>query len=239
MAQPVLLDYKHHSDTRVITDRGIQFGENVHFIPVIADEVRALAIAYPICFLKDNNNGQFGLNVLTGFEAAENLFLQNNEWRTHYVPIHLRRQPFIVGVTEDGAKPNSDNTVLTLDMDSPRVNKEQGERLFDDQGKATDYLNEMLDLLGQLMSGNNRTEVFIDALLEHELIEQVQLTITLADGQQKRFDGLYNINETKLKALTGPVLEQFHSKGYLQACYLIATSMGNIQKLVTWKKEAK
>ncbi len=79
MAQPVLIDYKQHSKTLIKTQRGAEYGENVHFIPVIADEVRALALAYPICFLKDNNTGQFGLNVLTGFEAGENLFLQNND----------------------------------------------------------------------------------------------------------------------------------------------------------------
>ena len=238
MAQPVLIDYKQHSKTLIKTQRGAEYGENVHFIPVIADEVRALALAYPICFLKDNNTGQFGLNVLTGFEAGENLFLQNNEWRTHYVPIHLRRQPFLVGVTENGAKPTSDNTVLTLDMDSARVNSEQGERLFDEQGNASAYLTQMVDLLGQLMSGNNRTEVFINALLEQDLIEELQLSITLKDGQQKRFDGLYNINEAKLAELKGQALEDFKMKGYLQASYLIAASTGHIQTLLDWKKQA-
>lgn len=236
MAQPVLLDIKHHSDIRIVTNRGAEYGENVHFIPVVADEVRALVLAYPICFLKDNNTGQFGLNVITGFEAGENLFLDNNQWRSHYVPLHLRRQPFMVGVTESGAEPTNDNTVITIDMDSPRVNTSQGERLFDEHGKANRYLDEISDLLSQLMSGNKRTEIFINALVEHDLIEPVQLGITLSGGEQKRFDGLYSINESKLAALTGEALEQFHSKGYMQACYLISASMGHIQKLVEWKK---
>ncbi|AEE22851.1 SapC family protein [Paraglaciecola chathamensis] len=239
MAKPVLIDFEQHSKTLIKTGRGAEFGENVHFIPVIADEVRALALAYPLCFLKDNNTGQFGLNVLTGFEAGENLYLQGDQWRTHYVPIHLRRQPFLVGVTEEGAKPTSDNTVLTLDMDSARVNTEQGEGLFNEQGKPSDYLTQMIDLLGQLMSGNNRTEVFIETLLEHDLIEELQLSITLKDGQQKRFDGLYNINEANLGALSSDNLEAFHKKGYLQACYLIAASTGHIQTLVEWKKAAQ
>jgi len=236
VAQPVLLDIKHHSDIRIVTNRGAEYGENVHFIPVVADEVRALVLAYPICFLKDNNTGQFGLNVITGFEAGENLFLDNNQWRSHYVPLHLRRQPFMVGVTESGAEPTNDNTVITIDMDSPRVNTSQGERLFDEHGKANRYLDEISDLLSQLMSGNKRTEIFINALVEHDLIEPVQLGITLSGGEQKRFDGLYSINESKLAALTGEALEQFHSKGYMQASYLISASMGHIQKLVEWKK---
>ena len=60
--------------------------------------------------------------------------------------------------------------------------------------------------------------------------------MTMADGQPKNLNGLYMINEAQLKALAPEALLDLHNKGYLQACYLILASMGNMQKLLNLKK---
>ena len=231
-----MLNPDEHKDIRVIASRGEKYGENINTVPVIADELRSLVIEYPICFLKDPNTGQFGLFALTGLEPGQNLYLQGDQWKANYLPLHIRRQPFLTGITgKAGEHPNPDNTVVTIQLQHKRVTEKGGEAIFDEQGNATDYLRNVSNILANLIQGLPKTESFIQALLAQGLLEQLQLNVTLANGEQKTLQGFYGINENKLASLKGADLENFFSKGYLQACYMIIASVGHIQKLINWQ----
>ena len=238
MSNFVTLDKNIHKNTRILTERGAEFGENTHLLPVICEELNKLVLEYPVCLIKDNNTGQFGLQALLGFEVGENLFLQGNHWSANYLPLHIKRQPFMVGVNaKQGEQATADNTVITLNTDSARVQEVSGERIFDDEGNITPFMQEINNILSTLVNGILRTETFIKTLSEYDLIEAIQLTVTFKDGEEKRFDGIYTINETKLKQLTPEALKILHDKGYLQACYLLMASMGHVQKLISLKRQ--
>ncbi|MFC3120318.1 SapC family protein [Agaribacter flavus] len=236
MLAQTLLNPKEHKNLKVITSRGEKYGENVNTIPVIADELRSLVTEYPVCILKDPNTGQFALHALTGFDAGENLMLEGDTWHASYVPLHVLRQPFMIGIRDkEGSKPTPDNTVVTIQLEHKRVTDEGGEALFDEDGNATDYLKKTTNLLGALLQGLTTTSTFLDALVKEELLEQLQLTVNLKNGDKKNFQGFYGINEEKLASLKGEALEKFHSLGYLQACHMLIASFGNIQKLIKLK----
>ncbi|MCF2946986.1 SapC family protein [Paraglaciecola aquimarina] len=236
MSKFTILDPKQHKDLQVITDRDVTYGDNHHFVPVLADELRALVAEYPVCFLKDNQTGKLGISALTGFEQGENLYLQDKNWQARYIPLHVYRQPFMVGIQgNDGEQATQDNTVVTIDLASSRVNKKEGQALFDDNGNATPYLEKISQALAKLVHGSPRTEQFIQALLDNDLIMPIQLAFPLSNGEKKSFNGIYNIDEEKLASLSGEALQSFHKKGYLQACHLILASFGQIQKLIDWK----
>jgi len=238
VAKPTILDKDQHRDIRIITSRGEKYGDNIHFVPVVADELRSLVLEYAICFIKNKHTGQFGLHSLLGFETGENLYLRNNQWEANYLPMHIRRQPFNLGSTgTEDTLPSPANTLITIDMANTRVQKAVGESLFESDGSPTVHLQNISKLLAMLAPSMARTEAFITSLLEHDLIEPLQLSITGANNEQKRFEGLYSINEEKLLTLKGELLQQFHTKGYLQASYLMLASLGQLQKLITWKKQ--
>lgn len=240
MAGYTILDPKVHQNLKVITDRGNEFGENQHLIPVTADELKALVSEYTICFLKDNQTGQFGINAITGFEPGENLFLKDSKWTARYVPLHLVRQPFMVGIQgNEGDQPSPENTVVTINLESTRVSQDKGESLFDEQGKPTAYLKHINNLLVNLVQGVLRTEQFIQTILQLELLAPIKFDVTLASGEKKSFGGMYGIDEEKLSALSGDALQNFHQKGYLQACHLINASFPQIQKLIDWKNKIR
>lgn len=187
------------------------------------------------------------MHALLGFEKAENLFIANEQWRSHYIPVHFRRQPFMVGLTKTNEQdassetPNSEtprpeNAVLTLDIDSPRVSETHGEPLFEADGSMTPYLKSMSQLVFSLVPAMQRNEAFIQALIDAELIEAVSINVNLGNEKQQNIEGIYTVNKEKLAALSGQQLEDFHQKGYLQACYLLQASMGNIQKLIHYKQ---
>ncbi|WP_111979913.1 SapC family protein [Algibacillus agarilyticus] len=238
MTQFTMLDKETHRNTRIITDRGAQYGENIHLVPVIADELATLILEYPVCLIKSNETGQFGLQALLGFEAEENLYLDGDTWHANYLPLHIRRQPFMVAVKgAEGEQPTPENTLITLNTHNPRVQEQTGERLFDEQGECTPFMNSINDMLATVVSGMISTESFIKTLTTYDLIEQVHLNVSFVGGEQKRFDGIYTINETKLQQLTPQQLSELNSKGYLQACYLLLASMGHVQKLITLKRK--
>lgn len=234
-----MLNKEQHKNTKIITTRGAEYGDNIHCIPVLADELRSLVLEFPVCLLKEPTTGQFALHALMGLEAGENLFLEGNQWLANYIPAHLARQPFMVAISgEEGDKPTPQNTMLTINMDSKRVQETEGEAIFNSDGSATDYLSGISNLLVKMVPSMLATEAFVAALAEHDLIEGIEINVTLAGGKKKNFSGLYTINEQKFAELSPETIQEFNNKGFLQACYLTIASMGNVQKLLKLKNKA-
>lgn len=240
MAKLETLNNDTHRKLRVITSRGAKYGENVHIVPVVADELRSLVLDYPVCMTKDPETGQFGLSALLGFEPGENLYLKGDQWNASYVPVHVRRQPFMVGFpSQGGAKGRPEKAVITIDMDSKRVQKAKGEALFAEDGSNSPYLDSVHDLLAGLMASIESTKAFLEVLAGRDLIEPAQFNITFADGEQKRYEGIYTVNDEKLGELRRGDLQDLHSRGYLQASYLLLTSLGHVQKLISLKNDRR
>ncbi|MBH0051352.1 MULTISPECIES: SapC family protein [unclassified Pseudoalteromonas] len=240
MTNSVLLDKNTHKYTRIKTERGAQYGEAINYIPVVADELSQLALDYPVYFMKNNQTGQFELFALTGFDEGQNLFLQKDIWQATYVPLHIQRQPFKLGVGNRLSN-NSEQTQLavTINEQHPRVSNSEGVQLFDENSEPTAYLTNVSEQLIKLMNGGERTTAFINTLLKHDLIEAVQLNITQPNGKTQGYNGLYSIAADTLQLLSAETLNVLHSKGYIQACHLIICSSGHVQKLVKWLHDLK
>ena len=236
MTQHVLLNSVEHKDLKVITDRSAKYGDNVWYSVTFPLEFRSVQAHYPIFFHKDATTGQFYAVALFGFRNEDNLFLTDKGWEASYVPLTLRRQPFLIGkqvVREDGIE--QEQHVIHIDIDHPRVNKEQGEAVFHPFGGNTDYLDEVGDMLAAIHQGLNDSKVFIDVLLEHDLLESFTLDIELDNGEKHQMIGFYTINEEKLKMLEGAVLAKLHEQGYLQAIYMSMASQSNVRDLLDRK----
>lgn len=237
VVNPVAINNDAHKNVRVITRRGADFGENSHFVPVVADEVGNLVLDYPVFFLQDTQSGEFTLNAILGFESGENLFLDGDKWDATYLPVQVRRQPFMVGLQTEGNDQSKSRGVLSLDMDSKRVSETEGEALFNEDGTGTPFLENMNGLISRLMAGIESTKAFIKALQEHDLIMATKLDVRFGDGTSKSFDGLHCVKEEKLRELSDETITEFYKKGYLQACFMIMASMGNVQKLIALKNQ--
>lgn len=238
MPKPEIVNNEIHKSLRVITTRGAEYGENIHFVPVIADELRSAVLDYPVVLMKDTETGRFGLFALLGFEPGENLFLDGSTWDAGYVPLHFRRQPFMVGYAAgEGEQPNPDKSMITIDMDSKRVQESEGEALFNADGSWTTYLQDVSRMLGMMIQGTALTDAFVNELAERDFIEPVQLNITFPGGESKNYEGLYSVNDEKLNELSADELKDLHERGFLQASYLMLASIGNIQKLIDRKSK--
>ncbi len=238
MTQHVLLNSVDHQHLRVITERGAQYGDNLWFSPTFPLEFRSVQAQYPIFFVKEAATGRLLPVALFGFQQQENLFLQHNNWQHSYIPLSVLRQPFLIGQQqsrEHGVE--QVQRVLHLDTQSPRLSETEGEALFLAYGGNSPYLEQMAGLLETLHLGLQDGQLFVELLLELNLLESFTLDVQLDDGSKHQMVGFYTIAETVLQQLDASALALLHQRGYLQAIYLQIASQSRIRQLLQLKNQ--
>ena len=264
MSNLVVLSPEHHQqfavETRYLPNLGYDHGSAM-ISPI---EIPAAQRAYPLVFRKHQETGRFFLNALLGFAADENLYLDGKgNWLTDYVPLAVRKGPFLIAMLDADADPQRHQSqapakaVLSLDIDDPRVIRDhqtahqaahqadhqadaqpsKGQRLFDDSGVASPYLEEINQILATMHETVNYTHQLAEAFVSLGLIEPLSLDILLSNGEQIKLDGAYTVAEEKLLALSGDALAQLNQQGFLSLAYYIAGSIDNVGWLVERKNE--
>lgn len=233
MAKIELLNNIDHKNLKIKIERSAELGDNVWFTPTFPQEFRVLQNHYPIVFTKNTETGQFQAVALLGFEAGENLFLDENGWNASYIPLSIMRQPFLIGyqrAEKDGVAIKE--MVVSVDMDNPRVNESEGEAVFLEHGGSSAYLEQVTSILKLVSDGFERNSTFIDMLMGMDLLESFVLDVELDDGSQHLMSGFYTINEDSLAGLTGDDLVILNNNGHLEPIYMAIASMSNIPKLI-------
>jgi len=236
MANHVLLNNLDHQDLKIITDKSEKYGNNTMYSVVYPFEFKQLQADYPIFFHKDNASNTYTALALLGFEENENLFLSDDQWHASYIPLMIEREPFLIGQqsrVENGE--TIENPVIHLDLDNPRVNKEQGTDIFLPHGGNSEYINRISATLKAIHESRPSTQLFMDTVSALDLFESFNLDIQLTNGTNNRLSGFYTINEDKLKELKGELLEELNKSGLLKLIYLVIASHENINALIQRK----
>jgi len=229
MSQYEILNKEKHGHLRIKTGYGAALGDAVMYMMTYPMEFRDIQSCYPILFTKDPSTGGFFPAAVLGFEADQNLFLQDNGWDAPYIPALAQRQPFLIATGGEG---NDRAPVVSLDLDHPRISQDEGEALFDSQGETTEFLDRKIALLDKLHRGLQHGKGFVDALLRHELLEQITLDIAFNDGSKQTLQGFYSIAEERLYQLQGDVLESLNQAGYLQPVFMAVASLSRIRDVI-------
>jgi hypothetical protein len=228
----VELSRSEHRNLRIRADRVEASAANQHLIPIIVSEFRKAATQYPIVFAKNPETGRFAPYVLTGLGTEENLFWSGTELDVAYVPLNVRRQPFYVG-TDDAAA----TSLLCIDVDSPCVDESGTRTIVDANGADSAYLKEILAVLGELVAGRKATEQFIASVLSLDLLAPIMLDIVLDDGAPLQIQGLYAIDEEKLRQIDLEALARLWKSGYLDLLQAAVIASGQIFKLIRLKNQ--
>ena len=229
MSQYEILSKEKHRQLRIKTGYGAAFGDAVMYAMTYPMEFRDIQGCYPILFTKDPNTGGFFAAAVLGFEANQNLFLRDDRWDAFYVPAMVQRLPFLIATRGED---DTGDPVVSVDLDHPRVSRDEGEALFDDQGNPTEFLNQKIALLDKLHRGLQHGKGFIDTLLKHELLEQITLDFAFSDGSKMTVDRFYTIAEERLYQLKGDVLESLNQAGYLQPVFMAVASLSRLRDII-------
>lgn len=237
MTRHVLLNNHQHQQLKVRTERSAALGDNQMFVPTFVAELRSIQAHYPVFFHKHPQTAQFQPIALFGFKSGENLFLGESGWDADYVPMLIERQPFLIGHQPNPEVPGGQERVIHIDLDSPRVNEQEGQALFLEYGGTTPYLQRIGAMLEAIHHGMQDNQQFTQMLLDLDLLETFSLDIQLDNGARHQMVGFYTLNEDKLAALDAKALSSLHAKGYLMGIYMILASHSQLKGLINRKNQ--
>lgn len=233
MSNLVALNNHMHQNIRVNTQLAEAQGIHLNMVPVVLSEFLKLAVQFPIAFTKNKDTGRFVCVALFGFQEGENLFIKNNQWDSLYLPLQIRRQPFFLGSSDQA----EDQFVICIDTGHQSIQREQGEQIFDTDGKETAYLENIKSILAELVNGETATQNFMNTLASLKLLQPMQLEITFGNGESTRVEGMYTINEEHLNRLSSDDINGLHTQSYLSPIYTMMTSIGHIYGLIDKKNK--
>ncbi len=226
-----------HRDLRVSTGFGPEFGDAVGMVPAYPSEFAELQREYPIFLRRDTASGEWQSVVLLGFEQHENLYLEEGRWNASYLPGAAAKGPFLIGFQEqriDGAL--TQEAVLHVDLDHPRVTSVQGEPVFLPQGGNTPYLDHIAGVLRGIHDGHAYGTQMFAALDAKGLIQPVALDVQIDPQHRVNVNGLHAIDRDRLAQLDGAALAELNGAGYLEGTYLMLASLHNMRRLIAEKQ---
>jgi hypothetical protein len=234
--QRQLLFYEHavpvsgerHAQWSVELGHNYAFSRSTNSVPLTRVEFARAAREYPIVFAGTAEQ-PFPL-VILGLRDRQNLFIgDDGRWRADYIPAFVRRYPFVFTANE-----NADSFTLCIDEAFSGCNdEERGERLFDDDGKNTRYLDNVLAFLKEYQVEYQRTQAFARRMGALDLLEPVQANVALESGQKLSLTDFKVVNRQKLKQIGDTALREMFAADDLELVYLHLQSMQSFSGLIS------
>ncbi|MGN6707635.1 MAG: SapC family protein [Rhodanobacter sp.] len=230
---PVALNRTEHKNLRLKGVPNMKFAMNTHSVPLTGAEFGMAARDLLIVFA-GTDAANAGPIALLGLRQNENLYVDAaGQWAPNtYVPAFVRRYPFVLA--EKPAGQEGGDFAVFLDQGFEGFNAVDGERLFNEDGTDTELLKNAVGFLGEFQQNIERTRIFMQYLVKHDLLEarNVQLHKGEPDsGHGITLNGLFMVNEEKLRALDEKVTHELLREGVLAWIYAHLLSLGNIDRL--------
>ena len=222
--QPI--DKKLHKNIKIKTN-DLSTTADQHIVPLVIHEFPIASSQFPIIFIKDKTGEIRQSAALLGLRPNQNLFWKNKQWDATYIPAALRAQPFSLM--------SLDNTATTiavcLDNDSPLINEDEGNPLFEDNNEQTTFLKKSSQFVTTLVQQNNVTKSFITDIEKLDLFVQQELSIKDVNDQSHKMTGIYRIDESRFNALSNDEFLELRKKGYLTPIYAHLSSLLQLHSL--------
>lgn len=200
------LDKVAHASLRFNPSKDYAFAKESVSVPLGATEIGDASTCFPILFSVDGPVTPLAVMGLTG----TNVFLDaNNRWTAPYLPLAIRRYPFILAKNEQ-----MEGLIVTIDADAPQWTTNEGIPLFEENGEASNLLKEATKLLeGYQQSVEMAHNLFADLETSGVLVSK---EITIKDGSTTRVIGGFRIvDEEKMQALDDATLARWARNGLL------------------------
>ena len=222
-----------HGSKKVRASNDFRFASKFHVAYVTVHEFARAAAIYPLVFLEDKDNDHFRPVALMGLDAGENLFIDGQgQWQGSYIPAIIRRYPFALTKA-----PEADRFIVCVDEASDLISDTEGVPMFDEQGNATQVIENVKRYLGELQQMDTMTQEFSRFLVQNNLLTPLNMRVNAAN-QVRNITGCYVINEERLNNFSDAKFAEIRQKGYLPAIYAHLISLSQIERLAGLKKPA-
>ncbi|WP_199097570.1 SapC family protein [Dyella sp. ASV21] len=227
--RPVPLNRNQHKDLRIKPMPNLKFAGTAHSVPLTGVEFPAAARDLPILF-GGNTLEEAGPMALLGLRQNENLFIgADGFWEQNiYIPAFIRRYPFVLA--EKPAGQEGDDFTVFLDEAYEGFNTAEGDRLFKEDGTDSEMLTNAVRFLGEFQQHVTRTQWFMEQLRKHDLLEPRNIRLE-KDGKAINLNGLFVVNEDKLRQLDEKTTFEFAREGVFGWIYAHLLSLANIDRV--------
>lgn len=244
--KPVALNRDAHKDLKIgPNESGFGFARKTNSVVISGMEFVHAAKEYPIIFIKA---GKATLPIaLLGFRQDQNLFVdEKGKWDARYVPAFVRRYPFILAEAPGGegasagesGGPEGKKLAVCIDESFAGLSREEGKPLFQESGEPTELLQNAIKFLQEYQAQYQRTEIFINRLVDLDLLTGFTANAELKTGEKIALSGLLVVDEKKLMALEkNQVMELFRS-GEMGWIYAHLLSLSNMNAVMARMPEA-
>lgn len=221
------INKQRHANWGIVGSNRFDFARSINSVPLTAVEFPAASKDFAIVFAK-SGDGVMPIAVM-GVRKGENLYVAaDGKWHASYIPAFVRRYPFVFSTSDEGK-----TLTLCLDEDFEGCNAEgKGERLFNDSGENTEYLNKVVEFLQEYQNHFRRTQAFCQKLEELKLLEPMGAQFKTPDGRDGSLSGFLVISRDKLKAIPAETLAELVKTDELEMMYLHINSMQNLRETI-------
>lgn len=128
------------------------------------------------------------------------------------------------------------DAVMHVDLDHPRVTSGGGEPVFLPQGGNTPYLDHIAGVLRGIHEGSAYAATMFAMLDDSGLIQPVTLDVQVAPHHRVSVSGLHGIDRERLATLDSARLSELNRAYYLEGAYLMLASLHNMRRLIAEKQ---
>ena len=211
--EPTPLDKQVYKDLRIKPRENLDFAKHLHSAVLAGTEFFAASHNYPVMFVKNSEGNITPIAVLSLTTDGHKL----GDWKDIYVPMYIRRYPFVM---------DSKSSVLYFDKQCPLLQEGEGEALFVEEGEPSQFLKEVLVFNKHIDEVYKKTNEYVAALEEKDLLEPYKGKLELQD-QTVSLDRYLVVNEKKFQeALSDEEVVTWFKNGWLAWTYAHMSSLG-------------
>lgn len=199
--------------------RDYRFAEHQQFARLCGAELTAACQSFPIGFIPDA--GAWTPVAILGLREQQNLFVTRaGQWSAEYIPAVFRVHPFTLA-----HHPEQNAPLLCFDPQDPNLVSASvlgGDHrpLFDEHGQPSAFTRDLIDFFQQVAADTETTRAALTDLAQHQLL--IPWPVRVDDPQRQvpiHLEGLFQIDEARLRALPTEVFLDLRERGLLDLIY--------------------
>ncbi|MDO8408718.1 MAG: SapC family protein [Phenylobacterium sp.] len=204
------ITFAQHGTMRLRTPLDYGFAGGANAVPLTLSEIPLAAPWYPIAFSREPRPRPL---AILGLREGENLFVDSKgRWREGaYVPIYVRRFPFVLG---------QEGELITLCIENrPEVLSETAGKPLFDGDRPSALLESAMTFCRSAQAAERATIPFVEQLLELDLLESRTAVVEVPEGAKVSLSGFLTIDESRFRGLSDEVFLDLRRRGWLAAIY--------------------
>lgn len=205
------------------------FCRSINALALSFSEFNVAARDYPIVFASADGGATCSPVIVLGLGNEQNLFVDGGgEWdRTCYLPAFVRRYPFCISKLYVGGEARSEKVVCVATDYLDR----EGMPLFDENGESTSQWDAVERLLQEYENDLDRTAQMCEIFTKLDLFSPFTFQIMQNDVPGLKLEGMYRIDDAKLKALKPTNHKALVTKDLMGKIYAHFHSLENFARL--------